>query len=235
MESKTLEDLVEGNKMYQLVTERLEVKNPSSTDLFARFDMEAELMALILDLYNEDDTDFPYEKLQNFPPDQVLSYLQASHKLYLSKKLPEIELTMEHFFSRYGESHPLLTSLTLFFNQYKNRLVAHIRMEEKEFFPFIKRLIAASKGELTPEEINEIIKTKSIDDFNDHHDPIEDDLKEVSALIHTYSSKEETPLPFRVFLNQVELFELELRKHAIIEDHVLVPIAKELERALKQK
>jgi regulator of cell morphogenesis and NO signaling len=44
---------------------------------------------------------------------------------------------------------------------------------------------------------------------------------------------EETPLPYRVFLNQVELFEMELRKHAIIEDHVLVPMAREMEAKLK--
>jgi len=39
-------------------------------------------------------------------------------------------------------------------------------------------------------------------------------------------------LPYKIFLNQVELFELELRKHAIIEDHVLVPMALELEQQL---
>jgi regulator of cell morphogenesis and NO signaling len=72
-----------------------------------------------------------------------------------------------------------------------------------------------------------------VDNFNDNHDPIEDDLKTVSTIIHSYSIDQETPLPYNVFLNQVEIFELELRKHAIIEDHILVPMAKELENRLR--
>lgn len=34
-------------------------------------------------------------------------------------------------------------------------------------------------------------------------------------------------------MNQVDLFEIELRKHAIIEDHVLVPMVVALENKLK--
>lgn len=233
MDAKTLEGLVESNKMYQLVTERLDVVDPAAQDIYARFNMESELMELILELYNHDEENFQYQQLHKFSVDQVLAYLQASHKFYLSKKLPEIEQTMSHIFNKYGSTHQLLTSLTAFFNEYKNRLVEHIRMEEKTFFPFIKNLIAASKGEMGAVDVKTLLESDSVDNFNDNHDPIEDDLKTVSSIIHSYSTDEETPLPYRVFLNQVELFEMELRKHAIIEDHVLVPMAKELENKLR--
>ncbi|MCP9767279.1 hemerythrin [Lacihabitans sp. LS3-19] len=233
MDAKTLEGLVESNKMYQLVTERLDVVDPAAQDIYARFNMESELMELILELYNHDEENFQYQQLHKFSVDQVLAYLQASHKFYLSKKLPEIEQTMSHIFNKYGATHQLLTSLTAFFNEYKNRLVEHIRMEEKTFFPFIKNLISASKGEMNASDIKGMLESDSVDNFNDNHDPIEDDLKTVSSIIHSYSTDDETPLPYRVFLNQVELFEMELRKHAIIEDHVLVPMAKELENKLR--
>ncbi len=233
MESKTFDDLIETNKMYQLVTERLEVIDPDAQNLYARFNMEAELMELILDFYNQEDDNISFQKLHKFSAEQVLAYLQASHKLYLSKKLPEIEQTMVHIFNKYGQTHSLLTSLTIFFNDYKNRLVEHIRTEERDFFPFIKKLIAAEKGEMTDDQTKELLKSNSIEDYNDNHGPIEDDLKNVSVIIQDYSKNQETPLPYRVFLNQVEIFEMELRKHAIIEDHVLVPMARELERILK--
>lgn len=92
----------------------------------------------------------------------------------------------------------------------------------------------ASKGEMPSKEVDELLNNCSIASFDDNHDPIEDDLKSVSSIIHSYSANVETPLPYRVFLNQVELFEMELRKHAIIEDHVLVPMAREIESRLKQ-
>ncbi|MCA0364930.1 MAG: hemerythrin [Bacteroidetes bacterium] len=235
MESKTFEDLIETNKMYQLVTERLEVVDPDAQNLYARFNMEAELMELILDFYNQEDDHIASQKLHKFSPEQVLAYLQASHKLYLSKKLPEIEQTMVHIFNKYGQTHALLTTLTVFFNDYKNRLIEHIRSEEKDFFPFIKKLIAAEKGELTTEQTMDLMKSSSLEDYTDNHGPIEDDLKNVSVIIQDYSKNQETPLPYRVFLNQVEIFEMELRKHAIIEDHVLVPMARELEKILRER
>ncbi len=58
----------------------------------------------------------------------------------------------------------------------------------------------------------------------------EDELKEVNEIINKYSKNENPPLPYRIFLNQVQIFELELRKHAIIEDHVLLPLVLELEK-----
>jgi regulator of cell morphogenesis and NO signaling len=130
--------------------------------------------------------------------------------------------------------HQLLTSLTIFFNDYKNKLIEHIRMEEKTFFPYVKGLIAASKNELTNDEVVTMLENGSIEYFEDNHDPIEDDLKNVSSIIHSFATNDETPLPYKVFLNQVELFEMELRKHAIIEDHVLMPMARELERKLRE-
>ena len=233
MDAKTLDELVETNKMYQLVTERLDIIEPAAQDIYAKFNMESELMELILELYQNDEDNFQYQKLHKFSIEQVLAYLQATHKFYLSKKLPEIEQTMVHIFNKYGSTHKLLASLTSFFNDYKNRLIEHIRMEERTFFPYIKNLIAASKGELSESDVQALLSNCSIASFDENHDPIEDDLKTVSTIIHSYSLNEETPLPYRVFLNQVELFELELRKHAIIEDHVLMPMAREIEAKLK--
>jgi regulator of cell morphogenesis and NO signaling len=74
----------------------------------------------------------------------------------------------------------------------------------------------------------------SIEKFVASHSPIEDELKEVSRIIKQYSEGEAVPLPYKIFLNQVELFEIELRKHAIIEDHVLVPMVIELENRLNE-
>lgn len=232
MNTSTYNDLITSSKMYQLVTERLELKNVDTAEGTGKFELDAELMELILDLYNNDE-EFQYQKMRKFSIEQVLNYLQASHRLYLTKKLPEIEQSMLHIFSKYGQSHQLLASLAIFFNDYKNRLIAHIKMEEKEFFPYVKKVIALSKGEISKEEAESILSGSTLDSFDDHHGPIEDDLKEVYKIISENSDTPSTPLPYRVFLNQVELFELELRKHAIIEDHVLVPMLKELETAIR--
>lgn len=218
----TQETLSESVKMYQMVTERLE---NSETNI----EFNHELVELILDLY-DDDEDFPYQKLRKFSITEIIDYLQATHRYYLTKKLPEIEQSLIHIFSKYGQSHELLSHLALFFNEYKNHLIEHIKMEEKAFFPYIKKLMRAAEGKLSSEEIEELKTIAATEAFNDNHDPVEDELKEVNEIINKYSKNENPPLPYRIFLNQVQIFELELRKHAIIEDHVLLPLVLELEK-----
>ncbi|MCD8539660.1 MAG: hypothetical protein LRY55_07745 [Leadbetterella sp.] len=87
MKSETVQSLVESSKIYQMVTERLDlIDSPSKEEL----NFESELMELILEFYSGDESDLPVEKLQKFSMMQVMYYLQASHKLYISKTLPEI-------------------------------------------------------------------------------------------------------------------------------------------------
>lgn len=226
----SVNDLVDNSKMLQLITERLD--HVQKTKAINHLEMNHELMELILDLYN-DDEGFPFEKMQKFSVEDILDYLQVTHQYYLSKKLPEIEQSLLHIFSKYGQSHQLLASLAIFFNTYKNKLVDHIRMEEKQLFPYIRKMIVASKIKSICAESLEINPDFSIEKFISSHSPIEDELKEVSQIIKQYSGNEAIPLPYKIFLNQVEIFELELRKHAIIEDHVLVPMVIELEKKLR--
>jgi regulator of cell morphogenesis and NO signaling len=226
----SVNDLIDNSKMLQLITERSD--NTPKTKAINHLEMNHELIELILDLYNDDD-DFPFEKMQKFSVENILDYLQVTHQYYLSKKLPEIEQSLLHIFSKYGQSHQLLASLAFFFNDYKNKLVDHIRMEEKQLFPYIRKMIVASKIKSICAESLEINPNFSIEKFISSHSPIEDELKEVSQIIKQYSGDEGIPLPYRIFLNQVELFELELRKHAIIEDHVLVPMVIDLEKKLR--
>lgn len=227
----------DAEKMYQLVIERFEGVSASQEVVPAALpqtiDMNPELIELILDLYANAEG-FPFEKMQQFSIEEILRYLQATHRYYLSKKLPEIEQSMLHIFSKYSESHQLLAGLAYFFNDYKAKLIEHIRFEEKELFPYIQALIKMSKE---PPTLQKTVHLASNPDFSIHnfieaHSCIEDELEEVSALIRRYSGNQALPLPYRIFLNQVEIFELELRKHAIIEDHVLVPMALELEKKM---
>ncbi|MCD8539659.1 MAG: hypothetical protein LRY55_07740 [Leadbetterella sp.] len=142
---------------------------------------------------------------------------------------------MAHIQRKYYDTPQILDALVLFFNQYKTSFLDHIRMEERDFFPYLKKLHHASAGHLSGEEIQELLDNTSISQFIDDHDAVEDELKNVSTIIHAYSEEELIPLPFKVFLNQVELFEMDLRKHAIIEDHVLVPMAQKIEKELRER
>ncbi|MCU0325827.1 MAG: hemerythrin [Spirosomaceae bacterium] len=230
MEARIYDDLVRSTIKSQNLTDRIEASGLDSMMNYG--EMGSDLLEYALELYNED-KEALYQTIRRFSISEVVSVLQANHRFYLTKKLPEIEQSLLHIFSKYGQTHQLLTALAIFFNAYKEKLIEHIKMEEKEFFPYIKKLVSFSKGEFSDEERKAFLSNNSIDKFDEDHGPIEDELKEVSKIIQQYSNSKNTPLPYRIFLNQVELFELELRKHAIVEDHILVPLVKELEEKLR--
>ena len=77
------------------------------------------------------------------------------------------------------------------------------------------------------------MKSYSISTFIAEHNDMENDLAEVRKVIVDYSPAYSiTPFPYRIFLIQLQLFENDLRKHAQIEDEVLVPKALHLENEL---
>jgi regulator of cell morphogenesis and NO signaling len=193
---------------------------------------ERESALEIVNQIREFDREGLIESMESFSVLELLDFLKVSHKYYLSKKLPEIEQSLLHITNRFSETHHVLTSLAVFFNSYKNKLIRHIRKEDQFLFPFIENLVNAQNNNLAGDELAALLSQNTLAEFEENHDPVEDELGEVIQMIYKLSNTENLPMPFRVFLNQISFFELELRKHAVIEDEVLLPKVQELEKFL---
>ncbi len=188
--------------------------------------LNQDLLHEIFLLYYQQE-DFSPDKMNDFSLEEIPHYLKLSHRYYLHKKLPEIEQSILHVLDKDPGSTNLYTSLVCFFNAYKNNLIEHIRLEEQELFPYIQSLFT---GTINGGRFMTSDNNFTIQNFIQSHLPIEDELKKVSEIIHHWSKHSVLPLPYKIFLNQVEIFEVELRMHGIIEDAVLVPMAIELEK-----
>lgn len=160
-------------------------------------------------------------EFESFSLCDLVDYLKSNHDYYLNKKLPEIEQSILHVFGGQEEMPKLLKRLALFFDYYKNELVKHIKMEEEVFFPMVKKL---EKGKSQKESE----KWTAFMEFLGNHDSVEDELKKVNLLIKETLKNVSVPFAYRVFMNQVDHFEQDLRKHAIIEDEVLLPRVEKL-------
>lgn len=188
----------------------------------------AEVIRALLTRYDEA-LIFPYEELQVFPEADLLAYLRHSHRYYLEQKLPEIEQTIYNLFRDYADSDELLLAMCRFFVNYQSKLVAHIQAEERELFPYIERLLTAAE---TGNTNDERLKKYSAAQFLAHHSDVEEDLHQVSDIIESCLHQRSMPLPFRVFVAQLQHFEIDLCKHAIVEDEILMPRILALEKQL---
>lgn len=182
----------------------------------------------------ENDSEFSPRDFSNFPLAIIVDYIRRTHRLYLSKKLGEIEQSIDILLKNYEDNHPLLLILKTFFHDYKTHLTTHIKFEERHLLPYIDSLIEAGNG--NTHKLESIIADKNfrIQTFIDSHADTESDLSEVRSAILSYDPPNTNQTPYRILITQLEMFESDLRIHALIEDKVLVPRAQQLEQELSQ-
>lgn len=234
----TIKELVENNFVYQLLSDKLDIPlndyNKTVKQVCTEKNMSVKLVEGLLKAY-DDSNEYPLDELNNLCVDELVNYLQQSHKFYLQKKLPEMEQTAIQVFNKYNDSHPLFAYLCLFFTDYKKKIEQHIKFEEDKLFPYILNLIKVDSMKASRADIFLVLNSFSTCKFIQNHTHIEDELQEVRKIILKYSPESKVPLPYKVFLNQLHYFEVELTKHAMIEDEVLIPKVIELEAHLLKK
>ncbi len=234
----TISELLENNRLYCMLSDKLDIRtddyNKTLMQVCKEKEMDFTFIETLLKTY-DDTCKFPIEELNECSVFELLDYLKKSHQFYLFKKLPEMELTALEVFKQYNQSHPLLSYLCVFFNSYKKQLVDHINFEEKKLFPYISSLIRIDSENAPAGQILSVLEQFSAREFISKHSNIESELQDVRKSILNYSDSGNTPLPFKIFLNQLHYFEQDLNRHAIIEDEILIPKVIELEAHLLKK
>jgi len=195
-------------------------------------DLDVDFFLEILNSYHNKEY-FPKKHLQGFSLKLIIEYLRNSHAYYLHTKIPYIEQLMHQLTELYQNSDTETFKLIdKFFNEYKNELTDHIGREEKKVYPYVYAVETAFLAKNPSWEIVSQIRSYSIDDFEDEHDNVEDKLFDLKNILIKY-----LPLPVDNQLCHailIELFRLEtdLNDHARIEDKVLVPKVKYMEKWL---
>jgi regulator of cell morphogenesis and NO signaling len=174
---------------------------------------------------------FQQEQLQNYPAKLIIQYLSNTHQWYLESKIPEIQGYIDQMQEMvYEENQKNIKLLNDFFREYRTELVKHLEKEDKNIFPYVLELEEAiEKAQIPPHLIKEI-KHKSIEEYERTHEDMEVKLSDLKNLIIKYLP----PLLCKELCQKLltELFRLEsdLEDHSRIEDKVLIPKVKLLEK-----
>ncbi len=234
--NNTFTEIISQNKSLSSVLERFGVGErdyqKTIEEAGKALNTDPEFMVEIITAFDEDNK--PDQKvLMKFPIETILNYLKKSHRYYLDKKIPEIEISLQDIIRRSNQGNAVLFALGNLFIAYKRKLTEHIESEEKELFPYIEFLIGQLRGDFDYKISQKIISRFSIQKFEDSHSNVEEDIEKTRNTIMKYSPVKTFAMSYRIFLNQLELFEKDLHRHSIIEDEVLVPKAQRLEELLK--
>jgi regulator of cell morphogenesis and NO signaling len=199
-----------------------------------RMDIDQQFIYTLLQIF-EDEKTFSEAEFEKYSLEIIIDYIQRTHNYYLSKKLPEIEQSINILLKDYSNHHPLLTILNSFFIDYAAHLTAHIRAEEKQLLPYIKNLLKIENTETDLQQYFNTTGNYSLQSFIESHQDTEKNLSEVRNAILEYQPPITNQTPYRILLTQLQAFEKDLYVHAVIEDKVLIPRVMQLEEKLRKK
>lgn len=156
-----------------------------------------------------------FQKLNALSPEVVLYYLKKSHTYFTAYRLPEIK---KKFASALEDESSKKTILT-YFEEYRNEVVDHMGYENNVFFPYVEKLL---KGEGQD--------GYSVRTFETRHNNIEEKLDDLINLIIKYLPTSGETLRLGDVLEDLRRCNKELNIHTFLEDKILVPQIKKLEK-----
>lgn len=177
--------------------------------------------------------EFDPKAFDYFPIELIVDYIRRTHRLYLLRKLPEMEQSIHLLLQDYADDHPLLCILLGFYSEYKNELSLHILEEEQHLLPYVDFLLDTEQNGLDMYAFYRRISMYSLNTFaHDHHDDTEKDLHQIRETILLHEPPVTNATPYRILVQQLQNFERDLTVHGLIEDHVLIPRMRRVEDAL---
>ncbi len=152
----------------------------------------------------------------------ILSFLEASHLYFKEKQIPEIKELIKLFSDTLPLKHGNL--IISFFDEYIREINEHFLYEEETVFPYIKSIIDESKT-----------ISFEIREFEKNHTDIEQKLLDLKHILIKYVPGNIVS-PYRLqILKKLNTLEEDLFYHSSIEDFILVPSIKKMEKLSKRK
>ena len=218
-------ELIDADHRLLTLLARLDMQLPfgdvSVAELCSRYGISAELFLMVCQVYSSAEYLSDVERLRSDDLKSLINYLRASHSLYLHEFLPSIARGFERLLQ---QCEPKQRSIVGgFFEGYCKEVTAHLEYEEKSLFPYVERLAA---GELCDEPC-EAAHTM------DEHADICDKIDDIKSILIKYLPESCTMRERYSLLCEVFRLSDDLAKHTLIEVKILAPLARVVERRLR--
>lgn len=178
---------------------------------------------------------FPKKHLQTFPVKLITDYLQKTHDDYHQNKVPEIEFLIEQMVKSCYTQQDNIVLLKKFFNDYKQELLNHTKREEEVVFPYTLAIEKAYVSDKPDQSVLKLMETYSIEVFQNEHDNIEEKLFDLKNIIIKYLPQPKNSKLCNKLLYELFNLEQDLNDHSRIEEKVLVPKIRQMEKLIAQR
>lgn len=223
-----MSELLLRNHSLILILERfaieLGVKEKSIARICRESNVNTDVFLFILNLH----LDISYLSKASFDGldiQEIIKYLCRSHVYYTTEVFPYI-IENIHTMSMSNQK-PENLMLERFFEEYKKEVDEHFLYENNIAFPYILSLLDLKNG--TQKSSNYTVR-----EYQEHHDNLEEKLDDLKRLLIQYLPPQNDCVMRRKILISLFEFEQDLMVHALIEDHILIPLVEKLEKQIAQ-
>lgn len=157
------------------------------------------------------------ETFEALPLPPFLQYLKSSHSYFLERRLPNIRRKLELVFA---SSEKGLKEVVLnFFDDYTKEVAEHMEYEDSVVFPYVYSLMDTNSD-----------KKYSINIFEERHNDIEGKMNDLKQILLKYVPGTTDQMLMVNILTELYMSEEELGAHTFIEDSLVIPRVKEIEK-----
>lgn len=206
---------------------KLGVGNKTIEDIADLYNIKIEAFLLILNLFCNKEYIVEKETEFDYIPD-ILTYLKNSHAYFLEEKIPEIQQNIHQLVYSIHDSKSEMVEQ--FYNNYIHEVNEHMSYENETVFPYVEELYKAYLNNVEPGVLS---TDYGINIYGEHHDDIENVLKDLKNILIRHLPQEEEGNWRRIVLQQIFELESDLYSHTRIEDEILIPLVKNLESRLQ--
>lgn len=180
------------------------------------------------------DADYiPKEQQLTFPAECMIRYLQSTHKDFLTFRIPSIEKQIEEL-EALADS-PASTELLLrFFREYINEFQMHLDLEERTVFPYTLCLSQCINQKKMTTEFESRFASYNIDRYMHEHNDIEEKLYDLKNILIKYMPPPVDSRKYSTLIHDLFHLEKELNDHTDLENKVLSPLVRLMEKELKK-
>lgn len=219
-ENQKLADILNNNPQLILMLPRFNIGlgfgEKKAKEVCEENSISTELFIMLCNVYTFDYYLPSEAEIRNIDSEALMKYLKASHDYYLTQRLTHIGQHLEKIAEQAGQIKPILIK---FFADYKNEVKRHFSAEEKTIFPYIQSITKHNSN--APSCLNNVEKS---------HVNINNKLSELTNILIKYLSPDILPNERISVWFDIAQLSKDLAKHSIIEEKILIPYLRILEK-----
>lgn len=169
---------------------------------------------------------------KSWPLDLLADYIEKKHHRYVEERIPVLKQYLDKLCQVHGQRHPELIKITEHFNASASELAMHMKKEELILFPWVRKMIKAVQQNENPGAPHFGTVQNPIQMMMQEHENEGERFRKIAALSNDYNPPADACNTYKVAFSLLQEFEEDLHRHIHLENNILFPKAKILEKQL---